>query len=82
ALRDWAHAQPDELLRERTGSSAAELAKLAPEIEARLAPLTPNPPLPSDQERLRLFDHMARFLQELAPEGGLLLFIDDLHWAD
>jgi tetratricopeptide (TPR) repeat protein len=82
ALRDWAHAQPDDVLRQRTGSSAVELAKLAPEIAARVGPLTPNPPLPPDQERLRLFDHVARLLQGLAPEGGLLLFVDDLHWAD
>jgi tetratricopeptide (TPR) repeat protein/predicted Ser/Thr protein kinase len=82
ALRDWAHAQPDDVLRERTGSSAVELAKLAPEIAARLGPLTRNPPLPPDQERLRLFDHVARFLRGLAPEGGLLIFVDDLHWAD
>jgi predicted Ser/Thr protein kinase len=60
ALRDWAHAQTDDALRRRAGSSATELAKLAPEIEARLAPLTPNPPLTPDQERLRLFDHIAR----------------------
>ncbi len=82
ALRDWAHAQPDDVLRRRAGSSAAELAKLAPEIEARLAPLTPNPPLTPDEERLRLFDHVARFLGALASEQGLLLFVDDLHWAD
>jgi len=38
--------------------------------------LTPN------EERLRLFDNIARFLQSLAANRGLLLFIDDLHWAD
>ena len=59
-----------------------ELAKLAPEIEARLGPLSPNPPLPPNEERLRLFDHVTRFLQRLAAGRGLLLFLDDLHWAD
>jgi tetratricopeptide (TPR) repeat protein len=82
ALRDWVHAQKTDALRERLGSTAAELAKLAPEIEARIGPLTPNLSLPPDQERLRLFDNVARFLQTLSADKGLLLFVDDLHWAD
>ncbi len=82
ALRDWVQAQPTDALRSQLDSMAAELAKLAPEIEARLGPLTPNPPLEPDQERMRLFDHVARFLQALASVNGVLLFIDDMHWAD
>jgi tetratricopeptide (TPR) repeat protein len=82
ALREWASAQPESRLRERLGGLAAELARLAPEIENRLGSLAPNPPLPPDEERLRLFDHFARFLQGLSAENGLLLFVDDLHWAD
>ncbi|RPJ49587.1 MAG: hypothetical protein EHM21_06715, partial [Chloroflexi bacterium] len=42
----------------------------------------PNPPLPPNEERLRLFDNVSRFFGRLADEHGLLLFIDDLHWAD
>ncbi len=88
ALRDWIHVQHDYLLRQqidaagKPGSIAAELSRLAPEIEARLGPLLPNPPLPPNEERLRLFDHLARLLHHLAEEKGLLFFIDDLHWAD
>ena len=58
------------------------MAKLVPEIEARLGPLTPNPSLPPNEERLRLFDNLTRFFQALAAPHGLLLFLDDLHWAD
>ncbi len=82
ALGEWASAQPEAPLRERLGSLAAELSRLAPVIEARLGPQIPNPTIPPEEERLRLFDHVARFLQRLASENGLLLFIDDLHWAD
>jgi tetratricopeptide (TPR) repeat protein len=82
ALRDWVSGQKAEDLHARLGSNAYELARLAPEIEVKIGPLPPNPPLPPNDERLRLFDHVARFLQMVATEHGLLLFIDDLHWAD
>ncbi len=82
ALRDWVHNQPAEVLRQMLATTAVELAKLAPEIEAALGPLEPNPPLTPEEERLRLFDNVSRFLQNLAEQRGLLVFFDDLHWAD
>lgn len=82
ALREWVHAQSPEELREHLDSTANELVKLAPEIESKLGPLTPNLPLSPNEERMRLFDNIARYLQTLAGENGLLLFVDDLHWAD
>lgn len=82
ALRDWVHNQPQEQLKEKLGDNASELAKLAPEIESKIGSLNPNPSLSPDQERLRMFDHVARFLGQLASDRALLLFIDDLHWAD
>jgi class 3 adenylate cyclase/tetratricopeptide (TPR) repeat protein len=82
ALREWAHWQSPDQLRAALGATAAEIAKFAPEIEAKLGALAPNAPLSPNDERLRLFDNTARFLQSLAAEHGLLLFIDDVHWAD
>lgn len=81
ALREWVRQQPAESLN-HLDDLAAELSKLAPEIESRLGPLTPNPPLPPGEERLRLYDHIARFMALLASPKGLLLFVDDIHWAD
>lgn len=81
ALREWVRQQPAESLN-RLEDLAAELSKLAPEIESRLGPLTPNPPLPGGEERLRLYDHIARFMALISAPKGLLLFIDDIHWAD
>lgn len=82
ALRDWVAQQPTDRLRSALGATAFELSRLAPEIETRLGPLQHSPPLPPTEERLRLFDHIARFLHVLATDFGLLIFIDDLHWAD
>ncbi|HZD55867.1 MAG TPA: protein kinase [Anaerolineales bacterium] len=82
ALRDWVREQPPEILRAKMNQTAPELAKLAPEIEVKIGPLKPNPQLAPDEERLRLFDNVSRFFQELAGEMGLLIFLDDLHWSD
>jgi len=82
ALRGWIHGQTTDSLRDFLGNTANELARLAPEIESKLGPLPQNTQLPSNEERLRLFDYVTRFLQKLSVEKGLLLFIDDLHWAD
>ncbi len=82
AIREWVHRQSIESLRAALGDNAAELARLAPEIEARLGPLSPNPPLGPAEERLRFFDNVARFFDRIAQQSGLVLFLDDLHWAD
>ncbi len=81
-LRRWVHDQTPETLRAHAGPVAAELVKLAPELETRIGPIPPSPALGANEERLRLFDHVARFFQSLAAADGVLLFIDDLHWAD
>ena len=82
AFRRLVHDTRDDELRELLGDSRGEIALLAPEIEARLGPLPMAPALTPQEERLRLFDHVARFLGRLAGTKGLLFFVDDLQWAD
>ncbi len=81
-LRQWVNEQPAETLGSILGDTAPELARLAPEIHAKLGPQPAPPPVGEQQERLRLFDAFARYLQSLAARRGLLVFLDDLHWAD
>ena len=83
AFRRWVREQTDDArLRELLGDAAAQLAKLAPEIETRIGPFPTRPPLPAHEERLLFFDSVTRFFTELAGRRGLLFYIDDLHWAD
>lgn len=81
-FKDHVTGQPAEVLRRQVGASAAELARLVPPLREKLGPIPPNPPLNPHEERLRLFDHVAAFLRNLATERPVLLFLDDLHWAD
>ena len=59
-----------------------EVSKLVPELSETLPDLPNNVPLNTDTERSRLFEGVARFLVALSRQHPLLLFIDDLHWAD
>jgi len=82
AFKDYMAGQPLETLHRQIDPSAAELVRLVPGLSDRLGPITPNPPLPPHEERLRLFDGVATFLRTLAAERSALLFLDDLHLAD
>jgi len=82
ALRSWVHQSTDDELRASIGDAGAELARLAPELESRIGPFPEGSKLTAAERRLRLFDGVARFLFNLADPNGLLLFVDDLQWAD
>ncbi len=82
ALRGYVTSHPKEVVCRHLGDVAAELVKLVPEIPQCEPALKAGAPLEPEQERRRLFDGVARFLRSLAQEKPLLLFLEDLHWAD
>jgi tetratricopeptide (TPR) repeat protein len=83
AFRRWVREQKDDsLVSSVLGDSVSQIAKLAPELEARLGPFPSRSELPAHEERLLFFDTVARAFSNLAQAKGLLFFIDDLHWAD
>src|SRR6266487_455472 len=69
---------PDDLL---SDIWLAELACLLPELSDRYPDL-PAPRGDKSVARNRLFEAVARLLQALAKRAPLVLFIDDVQWAD
>ncbi len=67
---------------ESLGRHAGELVRLVPGLAQALPGL--EPPLQSDPEteRYRLFDAVAAWLGALSSPAGVLLVLDDLHWAE
>ncbi len=72
---------PDELRAELDGN-APYLARLLPDLHRLLPEIQETPALGPEAERYRLFDGVSDFLLKVAAAAPLLLFLDDLHWAD
>ena len=64
------------------GPWAGVVAGMLHALWERCPDLKPPPPLAPAEERARLLHGLTRLMQVLAYDGPLILFVDDLHWAD
>ena len=69
-------------LRAAAGTSASDLAHIAPALRESLGARDPAPTAKSDLERQALFAAVRDFLGRLGRTSPLLLVIEDAHWAD
>jgi len=83
ALRQYVNGCLTADLRTQLGRGAPEVALLVPELVELMPGIEPSPQLRQD-ERYRLFEGVTGFLLNIARAGepGLLLALEDLHWAD
>jgi DNA-binding winged helix-turn-helix (wHTH) protein/tetratricopeptide (TPR) repeat protein len=82
AIRTYVAGADAALLRDVMGEAGADLAPLVPAVYARLPDVPAPPALSPEEARFRLFDGVASFLCNAARRQPVLLFADDLHWAD
>jgi DNA-binding SARP family transcriptional activator len=75
-------ALSEDLLPRLNDTWLAELSRLLPEIQARYPSLAYLPQLDLATERRRLFDAVGATLRTLTDTQPLILFLDDLQWAD
>ncbi|XXX73144.1 AAA family ATPase [Sorangium sp. So ce134] len=70
-------------LREALGASGGLLAGVLPELELLLGPQPPAPELPAVEARHRFHATLQRFVAACVDEEHpMVLFLDDLQWAD
>jgi predicted ATPase len=81
-LRQYTRSRPDDELRTQLGPGAPEIATLITEIRTRFPDIEEAPKLDGEAERLRLFESVTEFLRNAATANPVVLFLDDLHWAD
>lgn len=83
ALAQYVRSADDEAVKARL-ASVAQIAVLLPELQARLVG-PESRPKDAASERYLLFESVANVLLEIAggaEASGLLLCLDDLHWAE
>jgi class 3 adenylate cyclase len=78
ALGNYLALQDAETVAGRLGPAGRELAQLFPQ----LGPPTTSPTADPTQTKLRLFESMISLLAIPADDTGVLLIIEDIHWAD
>ncbi|WP_437683946.1 AAA family ATPase [Sorangium sp. So ce131] len=70
-------------LRDALGTNGGLLAEVLPELELLLGPQPPAPELPAAEARRRFHATLQRFVAACAQkEHPMVLFLDDLQWAD
>ena len=86
ALRGYVLGSEAQALAEILGRDAAEVARIVPEVRDLLPPqslaLSPQASSDPDEDRWRLYQSLADFLQRAGAAQPLLLCLEDLHWGD
>jgi transcriptional regulator with XRE-family HTH domain/tetratricopeptide (TPR) repeat protein len=84
-LRNHFAAASDDSSFDRLVTDAPEIAGLLPEVRGRVAAASSRPSLGPEADRYRLFEAVSNTLETLSESPthrGLMICLDDLHWAD
>lgn len=81
-LEEAARLIPASAFREAVGRSAPELARLLPELHRLFPDIPPALELPPDLRQRFLFTNVREFLARCSRVTPLVIFLDDLQWAD
>jgi class 3 adenylate cyclase len=79
ALGNYLDRQSSSAVGERLGPTRNELSQLFPQLADGVPAVAPGD---SEQAKLRLFEAIVCLLAIPADDQGLLLVIEDVHWAD
>jgi predicted ATPase len=82
SLGDYAARTPTAVLVNQIGAQAPILWTLLPDLATRLKTRVPDASGLPEQNRFRLFEAVTSWLAAIAVDQPLILFLDDLHWAD
>ena len=82
AMRSYVLARTTDSLRADLGPSAAEVARIVPEIRDKLGALPEPPSGDPEEQRWRLLQAVTGFLRNASQVQPLLLVLEDLHDAD
>jgi DNA-binding SARP family transcriptional activator/regulation of enolase protein 1 (concanavalin A-like superfamily) len=83
ALRQYLEeAEPEQIAETLPSTVAGELVRLVPRLRTLLPELSQAPLAAGEQARQVLLEAVCEFCVRLTRHSPVLLFLDDLHWAD
>lgn len=82
AIREFLRTAPPQMVYKVCGKHAAEIARLVPEVIDIVGPVPALPGLEPEQARFRFFQAIVELFENISKEVPLLLFFDELQWAD
>ncbi|MBW7884553.1 MAG: AAA family ATPase [Caldilineaceae bacterium] len=85
ALGRYFYGLPDTVVRSLPAASISQLGQIIPSLQDRLQPSVPAPNdsmTSAEENRQRLIDSIVTLAATLASLRPLVLFLDDLQWAD
>jgi len=82
ALRDLARGVDSETLAARLGEFAPDVVGLIPALGRQLPRVADRAAGSPEDRKSRLLAGVAHFLESMTAQGPLLLFLDDMHFAD
>ncbi len=82
AFRQFVRESTPAQLYRVLGTQARELARLVPEVVEKLGALPPTVSVDPEMARAQFLEGIFQLVDRLASEGPLVIFLDDLHWAD
>ena len=81
-LEEAARLLPAPVFRDAIGRTAPELARLMPELHRLFPEMPPALELPNELRQRFLFNNVREFLTRCSRVTPLVMFLDDLQWAD
>jgi len=82
ALAGYVESAPADVLARHVGRHGGELARLVPELARRVPDIAPPRTGDAETERWWLLDAIVGLVSDAAADAPVLLFLDDLQWAD
>ena len=82
ALRRYILDSEPSALVPHLGRGAAAIAEVVPEVREKFPDLVAPVRLPPVEARVRLYESLIGFLRSVSRAHGLLIFLDNLQWAD
>ncbi len=82
AVRSYVMGLSQQQLRSQLGPGAEDIAEVIPEIKNQMPDLGSPPAIDAEEAKFRFFDSFGGFLVRASEARPLLIFLDNLHWAD